>query len=454
MVPTAVHPLARPVPDGWIRFALETRYADLPASVTAQARRCLLDLVGVAAAGSRTPAARLARAHAASQMRSSEGGARLLFDGRRASRAGAAFAGATAIDSFDAHDGHALIKGHVGVMILPTLLAYADDGVPLDGRTFLTALALGYELGTRCGIAQHGTAPDYHASGSWGALAVATIAARLRGLDAGTLREAVGVAEYWGPRSQMMRYVTNPTMVKDASGWGAFVGVSALELAADGFTGAPAVVIESPATAFAWDDLGRRWRILEQYFKPYPVCRWTQPAVEAALALRRAHDLAPEAVARIEVASFREAVSLACRRPADTDRAQYSTPWAVAAAVARGRLTADEVMGDALADPEIRRLSDGAQLTISEEFAARFPAERWAEVRLTLVDGRVLVSEPATARGNPDAPLPDHELREKFRALTEPMLGRARAREIETLVDGLPESTSVMPLLDALLSPA
>ena len=99
-------------------FVRGLTFADLPADVVAQARRCLLDLIGVAAAGSRTSAVQIVNNYAATQLRSSETETRMLFDRRRASHTGAAFAGATTIDSFDAHR-HVLIKGHPGVIVLP-----------------------------------------------------------------------------------------------------------------------------------------------------------------------------------------------------------------------------------------------------------------------------------------------------------------------------------------------
>ena len=108
----------------------------------------------------------------------------ILFDGRRASPAGAAFAGASTIDAFDAHDGHALTKGHAGVAVLPALLAVADAvGGGRCGREFLAALVLGYEVAIRAGIALHATRADYHTSGAWNALGCAAVAARLLGLD-------------------------------------------------------------------------------------------------------------------------------------------------------------------------------------------------------------------------------------------------------------------------------
>src|SRR5215831_18695052 len=228
-------------------FVRGVAFRDLPSDVVDQAERCLIDLIGVAAAGSRTPAAAIAGAYAATQMCGADRDARILFDGRRASLAGAAFAGASTIDALDAHDGHPLTKGHAGAAILPALLAMIDgaqSGEPaadVDGPELVTCLVLGYEIATRAGIALHATVPDYHCSGAWNALGCASIAARLLALDTARIREALGVAEYFAPRGQMLRTCDSPTMVKDGTGWGAHVGVSAAQLARDGFTGAPAL---------------------------------------------------------------------------------------------------------------------------------------------------------------------------------------------------------------------
>jgi len=433
------------------------RLADLPEAVVAQAERCLLDLAGVAASGTRTDLSRIIRDHAVRHFGAGEGpGARILFDGRRASAPGAALAGGMTIDSMDAHDGHRLTKGHVGVAVLPALLAYADAGAAPDGREILTSLVLGYEIGTRAGIALHGTVADYHTSGAWNALACAALGARLLKLDRERTRHALGIAEYHGPRSQMMRCIDHPTMLKDGSGWGAMGGVSAAYLAADGFTGAPAISIEAPEAASYWSDLGRRWCIMEQYFKPYPVCRWAQPAVEAALSVVRRHRLDPAAIARIEVVTFHEAVRLAVRRPADTEQAQYALPYPVAAALARGRLGPEEVTGAALRDPAILRLADAVTLSEGDAYNARFPAERWAHVSVATADGRTFASEPTTARGDPDAPLAREEIAAKFHAIAAPVVGEGRARAIEQAVHALRDAgtAEVARLVDLLTKAA
>lgn len=430
-----------PQPAAVLAWNRSLAFEDLPEAVIAQAKRCLLDLIGVAAAGSRSPNAVIAAELAQTQMAAGPGkpAARILLDGRPVSPAGAAYAGATAIDSFDAHDGHPLTKGHVGVAVLPALLAYAETADrPLSGRELLTCLAIGYEIAARAGIALHATAPDYHTSGAWNALACAALGVRLLGLDNAAAWHALGIAEYHGPRSQMMRCIDHPSMLKDGSGWGAHAGVSAAYLAQLGFTGAPALTLSQPEVAEIWGDLGQRWMILEQYFKPYPVCRWAQPAVEAALSLLRGDDsLTADAIERIEIVSFHEAVRLTTRRPASSDEAQYSLPYPVAAAVVRGQLGGAELEPEALKDPAILRLSESMVLSEADTHNARFPAERWAEAVFHLKDGRKLTSQPCTTRGDAATPLSDAELQEKYRALCVPVLGPQRSAAIESAVAAL-----------------
>lgn len=415
----------------------------------------MLDLLGVAAAGLATPLSGLIRAHAQRHFGAGGPGARMLFDGRRVSPPGAALAGGMTIDSLDAHDGHVLTKGHVGVAVLPAVLALAEAVPGLDGQEFLTRIVIGYELATRAGIALHASACDYHTSGAWNTLACAALGARALGLDRRATRHALGIAEYHGPRSQMMRCIDHPTMLKDGSGWGAMAGLSAAYLAAEGFTGAPALTVEDAGLAPLWADLGQRWRILEQYFKPYPVCRWAQPAVEAALQLARAHALSADAIHSVQVWTFHQACRLATRFPADTEQAQYSLPYAVAAALCHGTLGAREVSGAALTHPPSRRLSEGLVLHEHAPYNALFPAERWAHVRLTLHDGTVLDSLPAIARGNPENALSDEELQHKFLALASAPLGPLRAQRIVTAVAQIDRDASVFDeFLNLVLQPA
>jgi 2-methylcitrate dehydratase PrpD len=354
-----------------------------------------------------------------------------------------------------------LTKGHAGVAILPALLALVDAAGPgqapaaVDGREFLACLVVGYEIAIRAGIALHATVLDYHCSGAWNALGCAAVAARHFAFDAATTRHALGIAEYFGPRGQILRACDSPTMVKDGSGWGAQVGIAAALLARQGFTGAPALTIERDDAREFWSDLGTRWRIREQYFKAYPVCRWAQPAIEAALDSQRTHGFAADDIATIAIESFREAIALGsqCATPRTTEEAQYSIAFPVAAALVFGRVGAAEVDVRGLSDARVQRLLPGVTLAEDAEFSRRFPAERWARVRVTLANGRSLVSEPARARGNPENPLSDDELRAKYRELATPVLGTERTAQIERAVGALDADDNALPaLLSGLLS--
>jgi 2-methylcitrate dehydratase PrpD len=447
-------------------FIHELRFAEAPADVQNETRICLLDTLGIALAGTQLPIAQIIRRFVARHLAVGEGrGARMFRDGRRVSVPGAAMAGAAIIDGFDGHDGHALCKGHAGVTVIPAALAFADALALADWDEFLTLVLLGYEIGTRAGIALHATSPTMHSSGAWNALAAAAIGSRMLRLSPDKTAHALGIAEYYGPRSRLMRIIEHPTMVKDGSTMGAFAGVSAACLAEDGFTGAPADTIEPeglPPSVVpvadardpsVWSDLGARWRILEQYRKPDPVCRWTQPAAEAVFALRRTHPGMTHAdVAGIEVETFHEAVSLSCREPTETDAAQYSLPFVVAAALVHGRLTVAEIAGEGLDDEAVLRVSRAVKLVERGGFSARFPAERWGNVRLTLRDGTILESGPHTTRGDPQTPLTVGMLTEKFRTNASLALDERSVQRIaEQVMD--PRSGRPLPaLLDLVLT--
>ncbi|MCA8907397.1 MAG: MmgE/PrpD family protein, partial [Rhodospirillaceae bacterium] len=421
-------------------FALTTRFEDIPKPVTDFAALLLLDLVGVAAAATPLPAGRIARDHAARFWAPGAGApaAHLLFDGRPVSPPGAAFALATQIDNLDAHDGYQPSKGHAGAALLPALIALAPEG--LSGRAALTALVVGYEVAYRAAVALHATTADYHTSGAWNALGCVAIAARLIGLDRSALRHAFGIAEFHGPRSQMMREIANPTMLHDGTGWGAPVGVASALLAAGGFTGAPAALVEFDDAASVWGDLGSAWLTPQQYIKPYPICRWAHAPIDAALALRADHGLTADRIAAVEIAAFREATELYNGVPGDTARAQYSLAWPVAAALARGRVGVAEITDPGLGDAGIARLVGATTVRIDANCDTTFPAKRRGRIALVLTDGQRLDSGLVEASGGPD-PQPDAAtVIAKYRRYAEPVLGRTRAAVLETAIlnAGLP----------------
>lgn len=432
---------------GFQSFLHESNWNDIPEPVREFARRCLLDLIGVMAAGSQTKLSELICSHVKEHFSSAGKSASIMLDGAKVSPLGAALANGMMIDSIDAHDGFKQAKGHIGCHLLPTLFAFYQAEGKRDGREFLTDLVIGYEIGARSALALHASAPDYHTSGAWGAVTSAALGSRILGFDANKTRHAIGIGEYHGPRSQMMRCIDHPTMLKDGSGWGAMAGVSATYLAGSGFTGAPAITVEGDEVAEFWQDLGSRWTIVEQYFKPYPVCRWAQPATEAALTVQKLHKLSHEDIDHIEVFSFHEACRLATWNPTDTEQAQYSLPFPVSAALVFGTVGPKEISDPALQDERVLRLANSMVLSEHEPYNEIFPHDRLAHVKVHLRNGDVLTSETHRASGDPETPLSDEDIREKFRWLAEPVISQGRALQIETVIDGLGEVTQLDDLL-------
>ena len=390
----------------------------------------LVDTLAVAAGAHPLEPARLAREHALDfhAATAPANSAPLLFDGRRASIPGAAFAAATQIDNLDGHDGYNPTKGHIGCAVVPALLAFADAQPQLTSRKALDLLVMSYEVGARAAIALHRTVTEYHTSGAWNALAVAALGCRMRGATTEQLRHALGIAEYHGPRSQMMREIANPTMLHDGSGMGALTGCMAALLALRGFTGAPAVTLEDAGVADIWSDLGTLWTIELNYIKPYPVCRWAHAPLDGVSALMRAHDLSAGQISAVELRTFRESAALFAGVPKTTGQAQYSLGFAVAAMIVRGQVGPAEISGDGLRDAEVAAFLPRITVTEAAEHSLRFPARRCADVTLVLKDGRRLHSGDVEARGGPEAPLSRAEQQAKAMRFAAPVLGGARAQ--------------------------
>lgn len=428
-------------------FAVGLEWAAVPEPVRRRARLALLDVLGAAIAGSRAPVADIA-ARAAQRIWAGEA-AGILLSNLRATAPGAAFVNGCLANAFDVDDGYRPVKGHPGAAVFPAALAAAEIQGS-SGAAFLTALVAGYEVAMRAGPALHEAYGYYHGSGSWAALGAAAASGRLMGLTEEQLTHALGIAEYHGPLAPIMRCVEQPGMVKDGIGWGAAAGVAAAQLAAAGFTGLPSVFDSVPDAA---RDFGARYRMLDLYFKPHACCRWAQPAIDAIGRIRGRHPLDADTVRAVRLLTFEAATRLGPVLPATTEEAQYSLAWPIAAALVDGRVGPEQVSGARLADPAIRALAQRIKAVVSPELERRFPAEALCEVELHMRDGSVRRSGICGARGDPADPLPEDELRDKFRRLAEPVIGAGQTERVARTVDAF-ESGSVDDLLALLRPPA
>lgn len=421
-------------------FIQNLRYEEIPDDVLAVMRRSLLDTVGVAAIGSTTRIGGIVKEFVRMQMPAGEGtpASRLLFSGLTVSPVGAAMAGAFTIDSIDAHDGYSKVKGHAGSGVFPAVIAVVDDlrrqGQEISGRDLLVALTIAYEVGYRSGLCMHGTVPDYHTSGAWTAVGAAAAVAHLLKLNTEEIQHALGIAEYHGPRSQMMRCIDHPTMLRDGVGWGSPTGVSAAYMAQQGFTGAPAITAEGDDAEPYWNDLGERWEVNNTHYKAYPVCRWAHPAIDAVHDLMREHNISSSEIERARIKTFHYATRLAGHAPKTMDELTYALAYPFAIMAVHGEIGPLQLQESILSDPEVQRISLATELVDDEHYTRISTDKRWADVTLYLNDGREVQSDARTPRGDPDNPLSDKEISEKFHLLADDVIGITRAEEIEQCI--------------------
>ena len=430
-----------------LRFISDTRFEDLPDKVIHQAKRCLLDTLGALLAGSDTPVVRIMNSFATKYFRGTE--ATILVSGERVSAIGAALANGYACNGLDIDDGYRMVKGHPGGCVLPVLLAASESAVHPRGTDFLTALVIGYEVAIRAGLIRHALYQTYHSSGSWGAVGGAAVAGRLLGLDKNRLRDALGVAEYHAPISPMMKGVEKPSMVKDSIGWGTMVAMASALMAKEGFTGIEPLFSESPDKKWI-EGLGNEYLMLDLYFKPYAVCRWSQPAVVGVLKVVKQNNLRPQSISRIRIRTFEAAAALSCDHPKNTEEAQYNLAYPVAAALYDGQVGPRQVLPPRIFDDSLLELADRVEVEVVSAFEEVFPQKTYAEVMVHTNDGREFSSGRVEPMWEPPHGLPaDADLEEKFVGIVEPVLGIQKVQEITGMIWDFEKMNEIKPLINA-----
>ncbi|MPY70474.1 MAG: MmgE/PrpD family protein [Alphaproteobacteria bacterium] len=416
-------------------FAVSLRDGDLPEAAAHGARRCLVDWFAAAVPGAdEPPAPMLARALA------SEGtGRALLVPGGVACgvRAAALINGAAAhVLEFDDIYREAIY--HPGAPVIAAALAVAQDR-GLGGDAFLRAVIAGYEVSTRIGEAMLPSHYEFwHTTGTAGTIGAAAAAGVLCGLDAKGMTHALANAVTFAAGLQQAFRADSMSKPLHA-GHAAETGVTCALAAEAGVTGA-ADVIEGPAgfaaamsrEAIDWDAVadscGAHWNMARMTHKNHSCCGHTFAAVDAVLALRAAHGLAPVDVAALRVGTYGFALEVAGNPdPKTAFEARFSLQYVCAAALATGRVRMEAFTPERLADAEIRALLDRVSISVDAAADAAAPGRRSAAVEIDTTDGRKLAFRAETRKGDPENPLTDAELEDKYFELTEPVLGRATA---------------------------
>lgn len=403
-----------------VRHVVATRFEDLPAATVAATKRDILDTFGCILGGSGAPGI-----DAIYEVADHWGGREesvVLLRGRRLPAPQAALLNASmghALDFDDTHDTAGSI--HPGISVLAAGLAVADTLDGVGGRQFIRAIALGLDVSCRIALAST-LDRGWHRTACIGVFGAAVTAGLLLGLDSDQMRHALGIA--YSHAAGNRQCILDAALSKRLqAGQAASAGVFSAVLARKDFTGAHNILngrygfleLYQPNgndPSLLLKDLGQAFRGDGLSFKPYPCGRPLHAAIDAALVVRAAIGSAVITDVTITLDPGAHADQFlsgsAPRRPTQVVEAQFALPFLVATALVHGKVGIGEVSG--LGDAETLALADRVQGVAGATGHPR----GWAEIRVTLDDGRVLFQETSDPVGSPEKPISPSGMRAKF----------------------------------------
>jgi 2-methylcitrate dehydratase PrpD len=434
-------------------YIVGARQRVLPAPIWQAVRRALLDHLGCAIGAVHDPATEAVRRAAA---RWQARGTARVYLGERTTPALAALVNGTMAHAMDYDDTHSGGAGHPGGPCWSTALALAD--ATSDGH-FRVALAFvaGYEVMTRLGGGgPPGVGPGlqrrgFHPTAVVGRVGAAAAACVMLGLDRAAVTHALGAAATM-TGGLMGSFGTHGKPFH--AGKAAMDGILAAQLAAEGFIAATNLY-DNPRQgllgAFLQDgkafvpplDFGD-WELLNNGLKLYASCRATHASIQAARSL--APRVGARAIRRVHARVHPNGLVTAGRlAPATALEAKFSIPFCIALGLRGYTLTAGDFVDAIFADARVTSVVPVVRL----EPVDGQPTHE-AHLLVELEDGECLQASTTVVRGVPQNPLSETELAEKFHALTEPVIGKARALALYQQVSAIDAETDFRSLLDAL----
>ncbi|SMG53228.1 MmgE/PrpD family protein [Paraburkholderia susongensis] len=398
-------------------FAVDLAWRDVPHEVVHEAKRALIDYLGVALAGSREPLiGKLKRIYA---KRGGEPEARLIGDEYKADVMTAAFINCAAGHALDFDDTHADFFYHGSVTVASAVWA-TGQMLHGNGRDVILAFIAGWDVGARIARALN---PSIYIEGwqntpTCGTFAATVAAGRLLGLNADAMCHALGMAASQASGSRQNHgSMGKPFQVGKAamngvlSALAAREGVTSSTIAIEGPLGFAKLHAREFDLSSALDELGTRFELQRNMYKPYACCLPHHAAIDAMFALRRKHGVTPERVERIVCGMPAGTLDASTRidEPANGLEGKFSATHSAAVALtddAAGLAQyADERVGDARLVPLRRAIEFVVDPTLSR---GQCTAQAW------LRDGESVSVRVDHPRGHLANPLTDDDLVDKF----------------------------------------
>ncbi len=396
----------------------------IPGAVLARARQSLLDYLAVTCAGSAFQREKMERYMAFAEPE--EGRYRAIGTGRKLALKEAVFLNGLNGHALDFDDGTNSGIIHLGSPIFSLLLPLAvQQGIGVDD--LLRAAVIGYETSYTIAVSIQPVhkALGFHATGTCGVLGASVAASYMLGFTederfrafAAACASASGMLSVLDDGSELKPYNVAKT---------ALLALTSIQLAKAGFRGNPDPLgsyrgflkmmtgqADMPLKPVL---LGGTYAIMKSYTKPYASCRYTHPAVEAAIRLRES--VRPDEIEQIEVDTYALAVSGHDHTEiAGPYSAKMSIPYATAAALAFGKAGLQEFSEENVRDEGLLALTRKVHVRADEALSEAFPGIQAAVVRITTRDGREMSERVDFPKGEPENPLSAEEFRERYDGL-------------------------------------
>jgi len=326
---------------------------------------------------------------------------------------------------------------HPAAPIMPAVFAAAERG-RASGRDLLTAIAAGYEIGIRVAVAVGLSHYHYwHTTATCGVFGAAAGAAKILGLNQEQTVWALGSA---GTQAAgLWEFLVESAMSKQLHpAKAAADGLLAALLAQKGFTGAGKILegekgfFQATSNDFDLDrcvkDLGREFLFERNSLKYYASCGHTHSAVEAVLRATGGRSIKPEEVKRVTVRVYQQSLDLLEKVEPNTPYvAKFSLPFCVASALRFGRVGLQEFTAARIKDTENLELMLRIKVEADPDLTRAYPVKWPARVEILYADGSRAEGASDYPKGDPENPLTDGELRQKFRELTAGVLDDRQA---------------------------
>lgn len=444
--------------ESFSEFIVNTGFGDLPKEVVDETKRCILDYVGVALAGSKVGLAPLI-----TDIFSKQGGtqeATLIGDGRKIPAANAALVNSIKGHTLDMDDCQRYASGHPGILTIPAGLALAESK-NVTGKELIEAIVVGYEMFMRIATAINPShlRKGFHTTGTVGPFAAAAVSSKILGLNKKQVENALSIA---GLQSAGLLEVTNSgQMMKPLHpGRASQAGVLAALLARDGAEG-PDLIFEGEKGFFhAFSNLSEPlnltglntdYGIMSTAFKLYATCRVSHPSVDVVLEICKKENLSDKDIQEIDIETFPYAIKLCGNiiHPETFLAAKFSIPYTIAMAISLGDVFADKFTEENIHNEAIKELASKVKVSVSEKWDREYPEKKGTTVTIKTKSGISHSLSTSLPKGEPENPASLEDMIKKFRSNSSLMLSEQKSKKLEEAIFNIEklEVRNVVPFL-------